>query len=165
MPEYGSPMSTPLSTKRPPGTGRRNGQTGRLPSAWRGLAGDGDVFLHAHRRDEADVTAHVEHHRPAGGAHGVAERSRAAVVEIGDVNHRSAASARDVRAVTQRAGKSRDLGESRRNKRGDEKAAQKSERGFQVVNVNPSSASRKPGFLAIRPGKVALVSRLRQSSG
>ena len=54
-------------------------------AARRRLAGDRDVALHRDGGDQLDVAADVEHDEAVRGADRVAERSRAGVVEVGDV--------------------------------------------------------------------------------
>ena len=67
------------------------------PVARRGLAGDGEVALGRDRRAQTDVSPHVEDDEPVARAHGVAEQSGAAVVQVGDVIDRlPAAPGRDL---------------------------------------------------------------------
>ena len=61
---------------------RRSAMPPRRPLV---LAGDGEVALGRHRRDQLDVAADVEHDDAVRGAHRVAEGPGPRVVEIGDV--------------------------------------------------------------------------------
>src|ERR1051325_6830484 len=75
-----------------------------------GLAGDRDIRLHGNSRRQRNMPAYVEDDDASAVAYRVAKRTRAAVVQIADVNDRSVASAGGIRAKAKSAGESGGLG-------------------------------------------------------
>src|SRR5581483_5034649 len=74
-------------------------------AAGRGLAGDGDVALDRDRGGKLDVAADVEHDDAVRGAHGIAKRAGAGVVEVGHVDDDAVAAADRLLAEALRARK------------------------------------------------------------